>query len=80
MASRPGQLEALCQLVDARPWAEVQYTEPSGRLVATMEADDIEQSMSRLGELKALPPALMAELAQYYVEDESTTEGIGDER
>lgn len=51
-------------------WAEVHYADSAGRLVVTVEASDIEESMSRLKELQALPRVLTAELAQYGIEGE----------
>jgi nitrate reductase NapAB chaperone NapD len=72
MAGRPEDGDAIRASVAALPWAQVHYGDSTGRLVVTMEASDIEESMSRLGELKALPQVLMAELAQYSIEGEKS--------
>ena len=66
MASRPGRLEALRASVDRIPWADAHFSDSTGRLVATFEAVDIDESMDRLKRLQALPDAVMAEMAQFY--------------
>jgi nitrate reductase NapAB chaperone NapD len=70
MASRPEHLAQVCQAVEAISWAEVHFSDPSGRLVVTIEAADLDQSVDRLKELQELPRVLMAELAQYCIEEE----------
>jgi nitrate reductase NapAB chaperone NapD len=70
VACRPEHLAGMTEAVNALPWAEVHYTDPDGRLVVTIEAGDIEQSMDRLKELQGLPRVLMAELAEFAVENE----------
>lgn len=65
MACRPAHLDEVRARVDALEWAEVFFTEPSGRLIATIEADGVHESMDRLKELKALPHVMMAEMAEY---------------
>ena len=69
VASRPEDLDTTSKAVEAFPWAEVHYTEPTGRIVATIEADDIDQSISRLEELQAIPSVLSASLAEYCVDE-----------
>ena len=49
-------------------WADVHYTDPSGRVVVTIEATDIDESIDRLQELQGLPRVLSAALAQYCIE------------
>jgi nitrate reductase NapAB chaperone NapD len=68
MASREGRLKQLCESVDAIPWAEVHFSDPEGRVIATIEARDVEESVSHLKELQCLPDAVMAELSQFCVE------------
>ena len=76
VACRPEDLAGTTEALDALPWAEVHYTDPRGRLVATIEAADTDESMARLGEIQALPRILMAELAGYYLdEDEQQDSG-----
>jgi len=70
VACRPEHLAETAQAVNAFPWAEVHYTDPGGRLVVTIEADDVEESMDRLKDLQGLPRVLMAELAEFAIEDE----------
>jgi nitrate reductase NapD len=70
VASRPEHLAEVSQAVEAISWAEVHFSEPRGRLVVTIEAADLDQSADRLKELQELPRVLMAELAQYCVEEE----------
>ena len=70
VACRPEHLDEMAEAVNAIPWAEVRYTDPNGRLVVIIEASDVEESMDRLGDLQALPRVLMAELAEFAIEDE----------
>jgi nitrate reductase NapAB chaperone NapD len=65
MACRPEDLEATASAVDALAWADVHYTDPRGRLVVTIEAADLDESVERLKELQNLPRVLTADLAQY---------------
>jgi nitrate reductase NapAB chaperone NapD len=70
VACRPQDLAGTTEALDALPWAEVHYTDPRGRLVATIEAADTDESMARLSEIQALPRVLMAELAGYYLDED----------
>lgn len=70
MASHPEHLDELKQLVEAIPWAAVHFSDPRGRLVVTIEAADLDQSAERLKQLQVLSRVLMAELAQYCIEEE----------
>ena len=51
------------------PWAEVHHQDPDGRLVITIEADDTDQAIARLQEVKELPQVVLAEMVEHYVED-----------
>lgn len=77
MATRPERVATLCDAISEISWADVHYTEPDGRMVVTIEADDIEESMSRLGRLQELPHVMMAELAQYFVGDDESRRNMG---
>jgi len=71
MACRPEHLDEMSGVVNGLDWAEVHYTDSGGRMVVTIEAPDIDESMNRLKELQALPRAVMAELAEFVVEDDA---------
>jgi len=75
VACRPEHLAETTSAVNELPWAEVHYTDPDGRLVVTIEADDVEESMDRLQDLQRLPRVLMAELAEFALEDEDAWVG-----
>ncbi len=68
VASRPEHLAGVSQQVDAFPWADVHYSDPAGRLVVTLEADGVDDSIERLEELQRLPNVLSASLAEYTLE------------
>jgi nitrate reductase NapD len=70
VACRPEHLDETRHVVNALSWAEVHYTDSEGRLVVTIEAEDVGTSMDRLKDLQKLPRVLMAELAEFVVEDE----------
>jgi nitrate reductase NapAB chaperone NapD len=76
VACRPEDLAETAEAVDALPWAEVHYTDPRGRLVATLEAADTDESVARLQEVQALPRVLMAELAGYYLDEEAQPDPV----
>ena len=71
MASRPEDLVQVRQAVEAISWADVHFSDTSGRLVVTIEAADLDHSADRLIQLQKLPRVLMAELAQYYIDEQS---------
>lgn len=77
VACRPEDVSGTSEALGALPWAEVHYTDPRGRLVATIEAADTDQSMARLGEIQALPRVLMAELAGYYLDEDGQHDSAG---
>ena len=70
VACRPEHLEETSGEVNALRWAEVHYTDPRGRLVVTLEAAGVDESIERLLQLQRLPRVLMAELAEYTIEEE----------
>jgi nitrate reductase NapD len=69
VACRPEDVDGVIADVNALEWAEVHQTDGRGRLVVTIEARDIDESMDRLTALNALPRVLSAELAQFYVDE-----------
>jgi nitrate reductase NapAB chaperone NapD len=70
LASRPEDLAEVSRALEAISWAEVHFSDPRGRLVVIIEAANLDQSADRLKELQELPRVLMAELAQYCIEEE----------
>ena len=70
VACRPEHLAETAEAVNGFSWAEVHYTDRKGRLVVTIDARNVEESMERLTELKGLSRVLMAELAEFAVEEE----------
>lgn len=68
VACRPEDLATTTRAVEGLAWAEVHYTDPRGRIVVTIEADDIDGSIDRLEELQGLPRVLSAALAQYCID------------
>ena len=69
VASRPEHLVGVRGAVEAFPWADVHYTDPAGRLVVTVEAPGIDDSIVRVETLQDLPNVLSAALAEYQFED-----------
>jgi len=65
VASRPEHLSEVRDEVNKLPWAEVHFSDPNGRLVVTLEASDIDESMDRMKTLQALPLVLSAALAEF---------------
>jgi nitrate reductase NapAB chaperone NapD len=65
VASRPEHLSEISREVDGLPWAEVHFSDPRGRLVVTLEASDLDESVERMKTLQALPRVLSAALAEF---------------
>jgi nitrate reductase NapD len=65
VASRPEHLSEISLEVDGLPWAEVHFSDPNGRLVVTLEARDLDESVERMKALQALPHVLSAALAEF---------------
>jgi nitrate reductase NapAB chaperone NapD len=70
MACRPEDLTATTEAVDGLAWADVHYTDPKGRVVVTIEAEDMDESIERFKQLQGLPRVLSAALAQYCAENQ----------
>ncbi len=68
VASRPEDLAAVRGAVEAFSWADVHYEDPAGRLVVTVEAGGIDDSVERVTKLQALPNVLSAMMAEYRME------------
>jgi len=65
VATRPEHLSEISSAVDDLPWAEVHFSDPKGRLVVTVEASNLDESMERMKTLQALPRVLSAALAEF---------------
>jgi nitrate reductase NapAB chaperone NapD len=72
VASRPEHLAVVTEAVAAFPWADVHYSDPAGRLVVTIEAHGMDDSISRFEVLQKLPNVLSASLAEYRLEGDET--------
>ncbi|MBW1886346.1 MAG: chaperone NapD [Deltaproteobacteria bacterium] len=70
VASSPEHLAEVSEAVDEFPWADVFYSDAAGRLVVTLEASGVDDSIERLLSLQNLPNVLSASLAEYYVEED----------
>ncbi len=65
LACRPEHIPQITRSVNDLGWAEVHFTEPTGRMVLTIEGDDMHQSMDRLTHIKGIPRVISAEMAEY---------------
>ncbi len=68
VASRPEHLAVVTDAVEAFDWADIHYSDPDGRLVVTLEADGMDDSITRFETLQRLPNVLSASLAEYQLE------------
>ena len=76
VTSRPEDVASVTGVLEALEWAEVHYSDAHGRLVVTLEADGVDQSIERFGTLHQIPAILSAALAEYRLEgDEETVQG-----
>jgi nitrate reductase NapAB chaperone NapD len=62
-----GLAEVECE-IDALEYADVHYTDPCGRLVVTVEAPGIEESMKHVEAIGHVRQVLSVSLAQYCLE------------
>jgi len=69
LACRPEFIPQVTRSVNDLGWAEVHFTEDTGRMVLTIEADDVRQSVDRLTHIKGLPRVISAEMAETRVID-----------
>lgn len=69
---RPENLEGVIASVSRLEWADVHHSEASGRIIATIEARDADESVERLMQVKGMPDVIMAELVSYYMDDEDS--------
>jgi nitrate reductase NapAB chaperone NapD len=72
VASRPEHLSEISKDVVELPWADVHFSDPKGRLVVTLEASDIEESMEQMKTLQAIPRVLSAALAEFCSDEAET--------
>ena len=70
VASRPEHRSEVEQALCALAWADVHYSDATGRLVVTVEALDVEESMERLQFIQDLDSVLAVSLAEYYMNDD----------
>lgn len=68
VATKPESLAEVEREINALEYADVHYTDPSGRLVVTVEASGIEASMKRVEAIGHFRQVLSASLAQYCLE------------
>ena len=66
---RPEDRGPVRAALQALPWADTHQEDESGRLIVTIEAQDVDQSSQRLLEIQSLPRVLSAELASYVIDD-----------
>ena len=70
VVAKPEHQSQVRTALEVFPWAEVHHQDPDGRLVITIEADDTDQAIARLQEVKDLPRVVLAEMAEHHVEEE----------
>lgn len=70
--ARPENLSSVAQALSTLPGVEVHQQDPrSGRLVAVLEAEDIQAEIDLLRRVKAVPGVALAEMVTHYFgEDE----------
>jgi len=70
VVAKPEDQSQVRDALEVFPWAEVHHQDPNGRLVVTIEADDTDQAIARLREVKELPRVVLAEMVEHRVEDD----------
>jgi nitrate reductase NapD len=70
VVAKPEHQSQVRTALEVLPWAEVHHEDPDGRLVITIEADDTDQAIARLQEVKEVPQVVLAEMVEHYVDDD----------
>ena len=66
----PDRIEAVAEALEARGLCEVFFRDPSGKLIAIIEAESTEAEVEALKAIQATPDVLSAELVFTYSEAE----------
>jgi nitrate reductase NapAB chaperone NapD len=74
----PLKMDSVQARLDAFDWAQVHHRADDGRMVMTLEATGTDQSMDRLREIQQVEDVLMAEMVEYYFEDEVQMRPLAD--
>lgn len=67
---RPERLSELRGMLEELPWAELHHSDPAGRVVITIETATTRENMECLKTVQRMPPVLLAEMVEHYVDDE----------
>ncbi len=59
--------------LEALSWAEIHYEDGEGRWVVTIESEDTGEAIERNKELQEYPEILMAEMAEHFVGEETSS-------
>ena len=69
VVAKPEHQSQVRTALEMFPWAEVHHEDPDGRLVITIEADDTNQAIARLQQVKELPRVVLAEMVEHHLDD-----------
>jgi nitrate reductase NapD len=69
VVAKPEHQSQVRTALEVFPWAEVHHEDPDGRLVITIEADDTDQAIARLQQVKELPRVVLAEMVEHHLDD-----------
>ncbi|MDR2904860.1 MAG: chaperone NapD [Helicobacteraceae bacterium] len=67
---KPEDLESVSAAIDAINGAERHFTDPSGKIIATIEAPEISEEVRILGEIEQLDRVISAQMHYSYAEEE----------
>ncbi len=74
----PTKMDQVQERLELFEWAQVHHRADDGRMVLTLEATGTDESMDRLREIQKLDEVLMAEMVEYYFEDEVEARELAD--
>lgn len=63
-------MEDVIENINAVDLCEVHFSDENGRIVATIEGDDIDEQMEHMKEIQAIPNVFSASLSFAYSEEE----------
>ncbi len=66
----PEHLQEVILSINAVDLCEVHFHEPEGRIVVTIEGENIDEQMNRMKEIQKIPFVFSANLSYSYCEDE----------
>ena len=64
--SPPAKIPDLISLIQSFPWAKSHHHDEQGRLIVTIEAENLKEDQNHLEEIQQLPGVISAEVVEFW--------------